>query len=179
VLALIGFFVIFFWLNNSDLHIGDLMKTTNNLNCTLLVLCLFFIGVQQVGAATSTPCVAGSVTLKAPLYKVMVDASKLITYQQLIGNVTKKAVLRGDCVGYTTYTITGTKNLSYADQTQLVVFGKNDYNSPTPAAIFLTVLNGSIDKVVTAPGAQTGRNSDPLSIYLGASMEMRVKQPWQ
>jgi hypothetical protein len=155
------------------------MKTTNNLNCTLLVLCLFFIDVQQVGAATSTPCVAGSVTLKAPLYKVTVDASRLITYEQLIGNVTKKAVLRGDCVGYTTYTITGTKNLPYGEGTQLVLLGKNVFNSPSPAAIFLTIVNGSIDTTVTASGAQTGINSDPFSVYSGATMVMRAKQPWK
>lgn len=150
-------------------------KILSKLYLNLIVLGLLFSIAQGAGAA----CVSGSVTLKAPLYKVMVDASRLITYQQLIGNVVKKAALRSDCVGYTTYTITGTKNLPYNDGTQFVLLGKNVFNSPSPAAIFLTVVNGSIDTTVTASGAQTGINSDPFSIYLGSTMTMRVKQPWK
>lgn len=154
------------------------MKTTtrlSNLNLNFIVLSLFLIGSQRAEAA----CTAGSITLKAPLYTATVDASRLLTYQQLIGSVVKKAVLRSDCVGYTTYTISGTRNLPYNEATQLVLLGKNDFTSPTPAALFLTVLNGSIDKTVTASGAQTGINSDPFSIYLNTSMVMRVKQPWK
>jgi hypothetical protein len=164
--------------SNYNLNKGDLMKTTktlSNLYLNLLALTLLFSVAQSAGAA----CASGSVTLKASLYTVTVDASRLLTYQQLIGNVVKKAALRSDCVGYTTYTITGTKNLPYSDGTQFVLLGKNIFNSPSPAAIFLTVVNGSIDTTVTASGAQTGINSDPFSIYLGSSMIMRAKQPWK
>ncbi len=149
-------------------------KLLNNPNLNVFVLGLLLMGVQNVEAA----CSPGSITLKAPLYTITVDASKLVTYQQQVGNVVKKAVLRSDCVGYTTYTISGTKNLPYLDGTQFLVFGKNDFTSPTPAAIFLTAVNGSIDTTVTAAGAQTGRNTDSFSIYSGTSVVMRVKQPW-
>lgn len=141
-----------------------------------MIMLAAFVGAQQTYAAT---CVAGSITVKAPLYIVSVDANRLLTYQQLIGNVTKKAVLRKDCVGYTTYTITGTQSLPYDEGTEFVVMGKNDFNSPVPAAIFLKVENGSIDKTFTAAGAHTGINSDPLSIYLGPQLVMRVKQSWK
>ena len=162
-----------------QLNKGDLMKTTKILrllNLNLFILSLLLIGTQRAGAE----CVSGSVSVKAPLYIVTVDAAtRILTYQQQIGNVAKKAVLRRDCVGYTTYTITGTQNLPYSEGTQFVVLGKNDFNSPSPAAIYLTVVNGSINKTVTAAGAHTGINSDPFNIYLGSSMVMRVKQSWK
>lgn len=124
-------------------------------------------------------CAAGSITLKAPLYTVSVDASRLLTYQSLIGTVVKKAVLRSDCVGYTTYTVSGTSGLNYANGTALLVMGRNDFTSSTPKAIYIYANNGSVDSSFTASGAQTGINSDALSIYNGASMVMRVKQPWR
>ncbi len=154
------------------------MKSTHlikNLTLNLFVLGLFFSSVQNSHAG----CVAGSVSVKAPLYIVTVDASRLLTYQQQIGTVAKKAVLRSDCVGYTIYTISGTQNLPYAEGTQFVVLGKNNFNTPTPTALFLPVVNGSINTAVTASGAQTGINSDPFSIYLNSTMVMRVKQPWK
>ncbi|ESS69683.1 hypothetical protein MGMO_129c00030 [Methyloglobulus morosus KoM1] len=154
------------------------MKTTNiirNLSFSLFVLSLLFSNNQSAFAS----CASGSVTLKAPLYAVTIDANRLVTYQQLLGNVVKKAALRSDCVGYTTYTISGTKNLPYPNGTQFLLIGKNDFTSPTPAAIYLAVANGSIDTTVTASGAQTGINSDSFSIYLNNSMVMKVKQPWK
>jgi hypothetical protein len=163
---------------SSYLNNEDLMKTTriiSTLNLNFLVLSLLLTVAQQAGAE----CVAGSITLKAPLYTATVDASRLITYQKLIGNVVKKAALTKDCVGYTIYTITGTKNLPYPDGTRLVVVGKNDFNSPTPAALAMTVTNGSIDSTVTAAGAQTGINTDSFGIYLDSTMVMRVKQSWK
>lgn len=140
-----------------------------------MAMLVLIAGAQQASAGT---CVAGSITLKAPLYIVSVE-NKLISYQQLIGSVTKKAALRKDCVGYTTYTITGTQNLPYPDGTEFLVMGKNDFTSPVPAAIFLKVANGSIDSTFTAAGAQTGINSDPLNIYMGSQLTMRVKQAWK
>jgi hypothetical protein len=154
------------------------MKTTkliNHLCLSIFLIGLLISGIQRAEAA----CVSGSVTVKAPLYTVTVDASRLLTYQQQIGTVVKKAVLRSDCVGYTIYTISGTQNLPYNDGTQFVILGKNNFNSPTPAALFLSVVNGSINTTVTASGAQTGINSDPFSIYLNSTMVMRVKQPWK
>lgn len=145
----------------------------NKILCSL-ALCLPLIAAERAEAL----CAAGSLSFKAPLYSVTVDASKLVTYQQQIGSVSKKAVLRSDCVGYTTYTITGTQNLPYPEGTQFVVL-KNVFNSPTPAAITLTVVNGSINGTVTASGAATGINSDPFSIYLDGAMVMKVKQPWK
>jgi hypothetical protein len=150
-------------------------KITNTLKLNFLVFSLFLVVNQTANAE----CTAGSITLKAPLYIVTVDASRLITYQQLIGNVVKKAALKKDCVGYTTYTISGTTNLPYLDGTRLVVQGKNDLTSPAPAALSMTVVNGSINNTVTASGAQTGINSDSFSIYLDSTMVMRVKQPWK
>jgi hypothetical protein len=165
--------------NNSHLNKEDLMKTTKTMrkfNLNFLVLSLFLTVAQQVGAE----CVSGSISLKAPLYIVTVDASKFITYQQLIGNVAKKAALTKDCVGSTAYTITGTKNLPYPDGTRLVVVGKNDFNAlPTPKALAMIVTNGSIDGTVTASGAQTGINTDPFSTYIDSTMVMRVKQSWK
>jgi hypothetical protein len=143
--------------------------------CFCLFILTFYSVIQSAGAA----CVAGSITMRAPLYTVTIDASRLLTYQRQIGTVAKRAVLRSDCVGYTTYTISGTSGLAYANGTQLVVLGKNDFTSLTPRALFLTVNNGSIDSTITASGAQTGINSDPFSIYFGSSMVMRVKQPWR
>jgi hypothetical protein len=134
------------------------------------------LGGSQIASAA---CAAGSVSLKAPLFIVTVDANRMLTYHQQIGTVAKKAVLKADCVGYTTYTISDTKNLAYPNGTQLVLLGKNDFNSPTPAAIFFNINNGSMDKTVTASGAAIGINSDPFSIYSGPSMVMRVKQPWK
>ena len=154
-------------------------KTIRNLNLSLFVLGLFISGIQGAYAA----CASGSVSVSADLYDVKVDpATRIITYlnpKVPLGKVAKKAVLRKDCVGYTTYTISGTKNLSHPEGTQFVLSGKNDFNSPTPAAIFLTVVNGSINTTVTAAGAQTGINSDSFSIYLDNSMVMKVKQPWK
>ncbi|NOT11912.1 MAG: hypothetical protein HOP23_08785 [Methylococcaceae bacterium] len=153
------------------------MKTTNvlsYLNLNLFVLCLLLIGTQRAEAL----CASGSVTLRAPLYLVTVDASRLLTYQQQVGSVVKKAVLKKDCVSYTTYTISGTQNLPYLDGTQFVVL-KNVFNSPSPAAITLTVDKGSIDTTVTASGAYTGINSDTFGIYLDGAMVMKVKQPWK
>lgn len=147
----------------------------NKLYLILLVLGVLFFGAQSAYAG----CVSGSVTLRSSLYIVTVDASRLLTYQQQVGTVVKKAALRSDCVGYTTYTISGTQNLPYPDGTKLLLMGKNDFTSPTPAPIYLTVVNGSINKTVTASGAQTGINSDPFSIYLNSTMVMRVKQPWK
>lgn len=148
---------------------------SNTFYMVLAALGLMFGFSQQANAQ----CAAGSITLKAPLYTVTISASNLITYQQQIGNVTKKATLRSDCVGFTTYTVSGTKNLPYANGTQLLISGKNNFNSPTPAPLYLTVNNGSIDGTVTASGAQTGINSDPLPIYFGPLQVMRVKQPWR
>lgn len=153
------------------------MKTTaitRKLNLNYLVLSMLLSCSHSAYAG----CVAGSVTLRAPLYIVSVDANKLLTYQQQIGTVVKKAALRSDCVGYTMYTISGTQNLPYPEGTQFLLMGKNDFTTSTPTALYLTVNNGSIDKTVTASGAQTGSNSDSFSIYLGLSMVMKVKQPW-
>ncbi|MDA1342499.1 MAG: hypothetical protein O2966_01180 [Proteobacteria bacterium] len=99
----------------------------------------------------------------------------MITYQQLIVNVSKKATLRKDCVGFTTYTITDTKNLPSPDDTRLVVVGKKAFDAPVPTALAMTVTNGSIDGIVTASGAQTDINTDPFSIYIDSTMVMRVK----
>jgi hypothetical protein len=164
--------------NNRYLNKGDLMKTTriiSSLNLNFLVLSLLLTVAQQAGAE----CVSGSISVKASLYIVTVDASRMITYQQLIGNVAKKAALTKDCVGSTTYTITDTKNLPYPDGTRLVVVGKNAFNTPTPTALAMTVTNGSINGTVTASGAQTGINTDSFSIYIDSTMVMRVKQPWK
>ncbi len=153
------------------------MKTTeiiSKLNLNLLALSVFFCCAHNADAA----CVAGSITLRAPLYIVSVDANRLLTYRQQIGTVVKKAALRSDCVGYTMYTISGTQNLPYPEGTQFLLMGKNDFTTPTPTAIYLYENNGSIDKTITASGAQTGSNSDSFSIYLGSSMVMKVKQPW-
>lgn len=154
-------------------------KTTRNLNLILFVMSLLISGIQSAFAA----CASGSVSVSAQLYDVKVDpATRIIAYlhpNEPLGKVSKKAVLRSDCVGYTTYTITGTKNLSHPESTQFVLLGKNNFNSTVPAAIYLTVVNGSIDTTVTASGAQTGINSDSFSIYLNNSMAMKVKQPWK
>ena len=150
-------------------------KNPHNFNLSLFALSLLIIsGIQSAYAG----CQPGSFTLKAPLYAITMDSSRLVTYQQLLGNVVKKAALRSDCVGYTTYTISGTKNLPYPDGTQFVLMGKNDFTSTTPAAIYLTVANGSFDTTVIASGAQTGINSDSFGIYLN-NMVMKVKQPWK
>lgn len=154
------------------------MKKNNKINYLyrfLPTLAVLFCIAQDAYAG----CAAGSITLRSSLYIVTVDASRLLTYQQQIGTVVKKAALRSDCVGYTTYTISGTQNLPYPDGTQLLLLGKNDFTSSTPAPIYFTVVNGSINKTVTASGAQTGINSDPFSIYLNSTMVMRVKQPWK
>jgi hypothetical protein len=154
-------------------------KVIHNLNLSLFVLSLLISGIESAYAA----CTSGSITVTAQLYDVKVDpVTKIITYlhpNEPIGKVVKKAALRKDCVGYTTYTISGTKNLSHPEGTQFVLSGKNDFTSSTPAAIYLTVVNGSIDTTVTAAGAQTGINSDSFSIYLDNSMVMKVKQPWK
>ncbi len=145
-------------------------------------LCLVLIALGLLFGFTrnaNAQCASGSITVKAPLYIVTVNASHILTYQQLVGLVTKKATLRKDCVGFTTYTISGTQNLPYANGTQLVISGKNDFNSPTPKALTLTVNNGSINTTVTASGAQTGINSDSFRIYLGATQVMQVMQPWR
>lgn len=144
----------------------------------LVLLCALGL-LFGFGRNANAQCVAGSVTLKGPLYTVTVDASNLITYQQQIGTVTKKATLRSDCVGFTTYTISGTRNLPYSNGTQLLISGKTNFNSPTPAPLYLTVNNGSIDATVTASGAQTGINSDPFRIYFSSLLVMQVKQPWR
>lgn len=148
---------------------------SNTFYLVLLALGLSFGFAQNASAQ----CASGSVTLKAPLYTVTVDASNLLTYQQQIGTVTKKATLRADCVGFTTYTVSGTKNLPYANGSQLLISGKNNFNSPTPAALYLTVNNGSIDGTVTASGAQTGINFDPFRLYFSSLLVMQVKQPWR
>lgn len=140
---------------------------------------LAFALLAGFGRNAHAQCAPGSVTLKVPLYTIAIDASNFITYQQLVGNVTKKATLRADCVGFTTYTFTGTKNLPFANGTQLLISGKNDFNSPVPAPIYLTVNNGSIDGTVTASGAQTGINSDSVRLYLSSLPVMQVKQPWR
>lgn len=157
---------------------GTRMKTnfiTNKLTLKLFVFTILLCGTQIASAA----CAAGSVSFKAPLFIVTVDSSRIITYHQQVATVAKKAVLRSDCVGYTTYQITGTSNLPYPDGTQLVLLGKNNFNSPTPAAIYFTVNGGKMDATVTAAGAATGINSDAFSIYSGPSMVMKVKQPWK
>jgi hypothetical protein len=149
-------------------------KKLHNLNLGLFALSLLIIsGIQSAYAS----CAAGSYTYRAQLYAVTVDsATRLITYHEQIGNVEKRAALRSDCVGYTTYTISGTRNIS---GTQFLLMGKNDFTSSTPAAIYLNVVNGSIDTTVTAAGLQTGINSDPFAIYSGSAMVMKVKQPWK
>jgi len=150
-------------------------KKPHNLNLSLFALSLLIIsGIQSAYAS----CAAGSVTLRAPLYAVTVDpATRLVTYHEpAIGTVEKRAALRSDCVGYTTYTISGTRNIS---GTQFLLMGKNDFTSSTPAAIYLNVVNGSIDSAVTAAGAQTGINSDSFAVYSGSAMVMKVKQPWK
>jgi hypothetical protein len=148
---------------------------SNKLHLLLLALGLLFGFTQNAHAQ----CASGSITVKAPLYTVTIDASRLLTYQQLIGTVTKKAVLRADCVGYTIYTVSNTQNLPYSNGTQFLISGKNDFNSPTPKALFLTANNGSINGTVTATGAQTGINSDPFRIYLNSTQVMQVMQPWR
>ncbi len=148
---------------------------SKNLRLGLLATVLSFCSGQSAWAG----CAAGSITLRAPLYTVSVDASRLLTYKSEIGTVVKKAVLRSDCVGYTTYTISGTSGLNYANGTALLVMGRNDFTSPTPKALYVYANNGSVDSTVTASGAATGLNSDPFSIYKGSVMEMRVKQPWR
>lgn len=148
---------------------------SNKLYPVLLALGLLFGFTQNVHAQ----CASGSITVKAPLYTVTVDASRLVTYQQLIGLVTKKATLRKDCVGFTTYTVSGTQNLPYSNGSQFLVFGKTDFTSPTPKALFLTVNNGSINGTVTASGAQTGINSDSFRLYFNSALVMQVMQPWR
>jgi hypothetical protein len=150
-------------------------KIINKLNTSALLLSLFFCSIQNAAAE----CAAGSVTVKGPLYTVTMDANRLVTFQKQIGTIVKKAALRSDCVSYTTYTISGTNGLTHLEGTQLLLSGKNDFTSPTPAAIYLPVINGSIDRTVTASGAQTGINSDPISIYQGSTLVMKVKQPWK
>lgn len=152
------------------------MTALSNKLCLVLLAFGLLFGFSHHAQAQ---CASGSITVKAPLYIVTVDASNFLTYQQLVGLVTKKATLRKDCVGFTTYTVSGTQNLPYPNGAQLLVSGKNDFNSPVPKALFLTVNNGSINGTVTATGAQTGINSDSFRLYLNSGLVMQVMQPWR
>jgi|GEM_PF-1341521 hypothetical protein len=154
------------------------MKTIKNLNKILftLVLFSFLIGIGQSAHAA---CTAGSVTFRAPLHNVNYDpVTRVVTFLNKIGTVTKTAVLRSDCVSYTTYRIYGTSGLPYPDGTPLVMTGKTTYGVVPPTALAFPVNGGSADGAKTASGLYSGTRTDSCSLYIGDQMVARCKQPW-
>lgn len=154
------------------------MKTIENLNKMLLTLALFSFLIG-FGQAAQAACAAGSVTYRAPLYNVDYDpVTRVVTYLDQIGTVTKTAVLRSDCVSYTSYRISGTQGLPYADGTLLVMLGKTTYSVVPPTALTFPVNGGSANGTKTASGLFSGTRTDSCSLYVGNQMVARCKQPW-
>lgn len=126
-----------------------------------------------VSQKTFAICSAGSSgKASATIYKISIDANKLITYGAKVGAISKIATLNSDCTSYTTYTITGSSLLPYADGTILnVLYGAS-----------ITVVKGSINGTFKLPGFNSGINTDQIRLVLASNptlVIMAVKQPWR
>lgn len=130
-----------------------------------------------IAGPASAECAPGSVTLKADLYTISIDANRLITFNAKVGLVTKKATLKADCTSTTSYTISGTNGkVPYPNGTVFQPVGSvNFLNAGT-----ITVVNGGVDATVVGSGLQTGINSDSFALADSTGVRrMQVKQPWR
>lgn len=126
-------------------------------------------------SAHAAACAPGSVSHKANLYNVTI-VNNMLTYQDKIGTVNKKAVLRADCSGYTDYTVATIGGLPYPPNTVFSMVGKVLLGTTQAATV--TVMGGMIASTVRVSGVNTGINSDLLRLNNGGITYMAVKQPW-